>query len=190
MAEELAGTSPLNAIAQPRVLIADPAQSAGSPLVERLVTYGYDVLLATNLESAAGHIRSSSIGYCVTEIKFDDGTVGELLRLLSSYQPDCRTIVHSAYCNVATAVSATRAGAADVLPKPMAADFLLAILLQQDMPDLDGMACVQCPKVVREEHIRQMLHSYGSNVSRTADRLLMHRRTLQRMLAKTPELRT
>lgn len=174
---------------RPTVLIVDPAQTPESDMVQKTVHDGFQVLIAKDIEGATAHILSSRIAFCLTELVFDDGEARNVLRMLAAHHPDCRTVVHSTYCNVPTAVALTRAGAADVLPKPMSVDFVLAILLEKDLRCSTRIECFQGPNAVREEHIRQMLISCGADVSRTARRLSMHRRTLQRMLEKSDSLR-
>jgi two-component system response regulator RegA len=174
---------------RPTVLIADPALSPESVMVQKMIHDGFRVLFAQGIESAADHLLSAKISFCLTELRFDDGTAHDLLRMLAVHHPGCRTIVHSAYCDVPIAVALTRAGAADVLPKPMSADFVLTVLMEKDLRCASQIECLQGPNAVREEHIRQVLISCGANISRTAHRLSMHRRTLQRMLEKSDRLR-
>lgn len=189
MAEELFGKVLIGACERLTVLIVDPAQAPESDMVQKAVHGGFQVLIARNIEGATAHILSSRISFCVTELVFDDGEAHDVLQMLAAHHPGCRTIVHSAYCSVPTAVAMTRAGAADVLPKPMSVEFVLAILLEKDLRCSTRIECLQGPNAVRDEHIRQVLISCGANVSRTARRLSMHRRTLQRMLAKSDTLK-
>jgi two-component system response regulator RegA len=171
------------------VLIVDPHKSRDSNLKKILEYKGHRVLLAKDVEAAAHHITTSPIDYCITELRFEDGKGHDILRLLAVHHPACRTIVHSQYCNISVAVALTQAGAADVLPKPMSESFVLAILFNEDIRRFSDQPCVPAPNAVREEHIRQVLISCGANVSRSARSLAMHRRTLQRMVDKSPMLR-
>jgi len=171
------------------VLIADPVLALDAEIAQRLVREGFDVMVARRVSDAASQMAAAEISYCMTELRFSDGTGFDILRMIAGHHPSCRTIVHSGHCDIATAVAVARAGAADVLPKPMTTDFLLAVLLDRDLRHSGCMETLQGPNVVREEHIRQVLISCGANVSRTAHRLSMHRRTLQRMLEKSPSLR-
>lgn len=171
------------------ILVADPSQNEQSTLVQRLRQEGYEVLVAPSLVSAISAIRSRKIFYAVTELGFDDGNGRGVIELVTALHPYCRTVVHTALCDVATAVWAAKAGAADVLPKPMAVDFLIGILLEKDLRKSGNLAGLQCPNAVRDEHIRQVYLSSGSNISRAADRLMMHRRTLQRIMGRSPSLK-
>lgn len=175
---------------QPAILIADPSQSADSLLVQRLMHEGYRVLLAANIAQAMQIATSQPIFYAVSELGFEDGTGRELIEFLATRHPYCRTVVHSARCDVPTAVWAARAGAADVLPKPMGVDFVIGILLEKDPRGTASLMALEEPNQVRDKHIRQVYLSCGSNLTRAAHRLSMHRRTLQRMLVRLPALGT
>jgi two-component system response regulator RegA len=173
---------------QPAILVADPSQSADSLLVQRLAHEGYRVLLASNIKQVIQIATSQPVFYAVTELGFQDGTGRELIEFLATRHPYCRTVVHSARCDVPTAVWATRAGAVDVLPKPMGVDFVIGILLEKDPRSCASLLALEKPNHVRDEHIRQVYLSCGSNITRAAHRLSMHRRTLQRMLFRSPIL--
>jgi two-component system response regulator RegA len=103
---------------------------------------------------------------------------------LRKKRPDCRIIMLTGFGNIATAVAAVKAGALDYLPKPADPDQIAAALLQTggDMPPppQDPMSADR----VRWEHIQRVYEQCGRNVSETARRLRMHRRTLQRILSK------
>jgi two-component system response regulator RegA len=88
------------------------------------------------------------------------------------------------YGNIATAVTAVKLGAVDYLAKPVDADDVVAALLAQDRKDIDPPENPMSADRVRWEHIQRIYELCGRNVSETARRLNMHRRTLQRILAK------
>ena len=167
---------------QPVILIADPACDENSTLVHRLRQEGYSVVIAGSVRMAINVANSQKVFFALTELSFEDGSGKDILAYLSKTHPYCRAIVH-------TAVWAAKAGAADVLPKPTAVDFLIAILLEKDLRKGGEFTGVQPPNEVREEHIRQVYLASGFNLSRTADRLMMHRRTLQRIMERSPSLR-
>ena len=117
-------------------------------------------------------------------MKLDDGTGLNLVPELRKKRADCRIIVLTGFGNIATAVAAVKAGALDYLPKPADPDQIAAALLQTggDLPPppQDPMSADR----VRWEHIQRVYEQCGRNVSETARRLRMHRRTLQRILSK------
>src|SRR3569623_3087098 len=106
-----------------------------------------------------------------------------VLDAIHAARPDARVIMLTGYGNIASAVAAVMAGAVDYLPKPADADDVVRALLARD----DGPAPPENPLSadrVRWEHIQRVYELCGHNVSETARRLNMHRRTLQRILAK------
>ena len=104
--------------------------------------------------------------------------------MIREVSPEARIIVLTGYGNIATAVAAMKAGAVDYLPKPADADAIEAALLAQDRPLPPPPEHPMSADRVRWEHIQRVFEQCDRNVSETARRLNMHRRTLQRILAK------
>ena len=129
-------------------------------------------------------VRKAAPAYAILDMKLDDGTGLNLVPELRKRRADCRIIVLTGFGNIATAVAAVKAGALDYLPKPADPDQIAAALLQTggDLPPppQDPMSADR----VRWEHIQRVYEQCGRNVSETARRLRMHRRTLQRILSK------
>ena len=129
-------------------------------------------------------VRRAAPAYAILDMKLDDGTGLNLVPELRKKRADCRIIVLTGFGNIATAVAAVKAGALDYLPKPADPDQITAALLQTggDLPPppQDPMSADR----VRWEHIQRVYEQCGRNVSETARRLRMHRRTLQRILSK------
>ena len=117
-------------------------------------------------------------------MRLADGNGLEVISALKRRRPDARGIILTGYGNIATAVNAVKMGAVDYLAKPVDADDVAAALLAHDgataEPPEHPMSAVR----VRWEHIQRIYELCGRNVSETARRLNMHRRTLQRILAK------
>ena len=170
------------------VLIADPEVSPASPLVERLIENGLDVCLADNADAARRLLRERTASFAIVELVFDDGDGIALVEDIAASYPRCRTLVHSRFCNLANAVQAIRLGASDVLPKPTDVDFLIGVLLNRDLRQPTFLSSFPAPDSIRDEHIRDVYMSCGANVARAARRLSMHRRTLQRILKRSPLL--
>jgi two-component system response regulator RegA len=167
------------------VLIVDPAISGHSELVRTLEDEGFDVLIAPDLEAARQFVVRETISYVLLELRLPDGSPFELIKEIKDRHPRSRVLVHSAYCNVPTAVRATKAGATDVLPKPVDMRFVMRLLLGEDYPFADVAGQLPCPDAVRKEHIRVIYTACNRNVARAARELSMHRRTLQRLLIRT-----
>jgi two-component system response regulator RegA len=120
----------------------------------------------------------------VVDLRLEDGNGLDVIETLRQRRPDCRIVVLTGYGAIATAVAAVKIGAIDYLSKPADADDVTNALLAK------GEALPQPPENpmsadrVRWEHIQRVYEMCDRNVSETARRLSMHRRTLQRILAK------
>ncbi len=169
-------------------LIVDPEINSASPLVQRLVNEGLHVCLADSADAARRHLRERAISFAVVELALDDGDGVELVQDIADLNPGCRTLVHSRFCNLSNAVSAIKAGASDVLPKPTETDFLVALLLNDAGVEPRFLQSFPAPNSVRQEHIRDVYMACGANVAQAARQLSMHRRTLQRLLKRSPML--
>jgi two-component system response regulator RegA len=122
--------------------------------------------------------------YAVIDLRLQDGNGLDVVEALRARRPDCRIVVLTGYGAIATAVAAVKSGAIDYLAKPADADDITnALLSRGDMlppPSENPMSADR----VRWEHIQRVYEMCDRNVSETARRLSMHRRTLQRILAK------
>jgi two-component system response regulator RegA len=122
--------------------------------------------------------------YAVVDLRLEDGNGLDVVETLRAKRPDCRIVVLTGYGAIATAVAAVKIGATDYLSKPADANDITAALLTDDEemppPPENPMSADR----VRWEHIQRVYELCDRNVSETARRLNMHRRTLQRILAK------
>lgn len=122
--------------------------------------------------------------YAVVDLRLEDGNGLDVVEMLRDKRPDCRIVVLTGYGAIATAVAAVKVGAIDYLSKPADAnDVMNALLARGDAlppPPENPMSADR----VRWEHIQRVYEMCDRNVSETARRLNMHRRTLQRILAK------
>ncbi len=122
--------------------------------------------------------------YAVVDLRLGDGNGLDVVETLRARRPDCRIVVLTGYGAIATAVAAVKIGATDYLSKPADAnDIVNALLSNGDAlppPPENPMSADR----VRWEHIQRVFEQCERNVSETARRLNMHRRTLQRILAK------
>ncbi len=122
--------------------------------------------------------------YAVVDLRLEDGNGLEVIEALRDKRPDCRIVVLTGYGAIATAVAAVKIGAIDYLSKPADADDVTNALLAKGatrpLPPENPMSADR----VRWEHIQRVYEMCDRNVSETARRLSMHRRTLQRILAK------
>lgn len=145
---------------------------------------GFDVTTAGSVAEASAIIRQSPPSFAVIDMRLEDGNGLDLVDLLHDIRPDARAIMLTGYGNLATAVSAVKRGAIDYLSKPADPDDVEKALLAppdaQPAPPENPMSADR----VRWEHILRVYELCDRNVSETARRLNMHRRTLQRILAK------
>jgi two-component system response regulator RegA len=136
--------------------------------------------VATGVAAAAAHMPA----FAVVDLRLADGSGLEVVKELRKARPGARVVMLTGYGNIATAVAAVKAGAIDYLPKPADADAVERALLASDValppPPEDPMSADR----VRWEHIQRVFEQCDRNVSETARRLKMHRRTLQRILGK------
>ncbi len=122
--------------------------------------------------------------FAVVDMRLEDGNGLDVIELIRARRPEARAIILTGYGNIATAVTAVKLGAIDYLSKPADADEIHAALMQMKdsraRPPENPMSADR----VRWEHIQRVYELCDRNVSETARRLNMHRRTLQRILAK------
>jgi len=147
------------------------------PFLERLSrameTRGFTVTSCDSVSDGLAQIGRAAPAFAVVDLRLGDGK-----------RPDARTIVLTGYGNIATAVTAVKMGAVDYLSKPADADDVVAALLASGSEKSELPHNPMSADRVRWEHIQRIYEMCNRNVSETARRLNMHRRTLQRILAK------
>jgi two-component system, response regulator RegA len=159
-----------------------------APLCQRLARAmerrGFVVATAENVAAGVAAATEQPPAFAVVDMRLGDGRGFEVVSALRQARPGARIVMLTGYGNIATAVAAVKAGAVDYLPKPADADAVeRALLAQEDAapePPEDPMSADR----VRWEHIQRVFELCERNVSETARRLKMHRRTLQRILGK------
>jgi two-component system, response regulator RegA len=158
-----------------------------APLCQRLARAmerrGFVVATADSVAAGVAAATERPPAFAVVDMRLGDGRGFEVVGALRRARPGARIVMLTGYGNIATAVAAVKAGAVDYLPKPADADAVERALLQEDVmpePPEDPMSADR----VRWEHIQRVFELCERNVSETARRLKMHRRTLQRILGK------
>jgi two-component system response regulator RegA len=145
---------------------------------------GFEVRTAHSVAEGLALIHTRAPAFAVVDMRLDDGNGLDVVAELAKVRPTARTIVLTGYGNIATAVTAVKLGAVDYLAKPADADDVTDALLaphnEKAPPPENPMSADR----VRWEHIQRVYELCNRNVSETARRLNMHRRTLQRILAK------
>ena len=122
--------------------------------------------------------------YAVIDLRLGDGNGLDVVEALHARRPDCRVVILTGYGAIATAVAAVKIGAVDYLSKPADANDIAGALLSNGVAHAELPDQMMSADRVRWEHIQRVYEMCDRNVSETARRLSMHRRTLQRILAK------
>ncbi len=168
------------------LLIIDDDEVLCDRLAKAMQKRGYEVRTAYTVANGIAAAKEFEPEFAIIDLRLSDGNGLQIVEKIREIVDDCRIVMLTAYGNIATAVAAVKAGAVDYLAKPADADSIERALLQQTdggelpSPPEDPMPADR----VKWEHILRVHEQCGRNVSETARRLKMHRRTLQRILSK------
>lgn len=166
------------------LLLVDDDEPFLRRLAKAMEKRGFEVETALSVVEGRDAAMARPPAYAVVDLRLGDGNGLDVVEVLRNRRPDSRIVVLTGYGAIATAVAAVKIGATDYLSKPAdAADITKALLSQEDElppPPDNPMSADR----VRWEHIQRVYELCDRNVSETARRLNMHRRTLQRILAK------
>ena len=145
---------------------------------------GFEVDSADSFASAEEIIEKQNYDYAIVDMRLTDGSGLELIKKLQIKSPETKSLLLTGYGNIATAVAAIKSGAIEYLPKPAEVDQIYDALTNSKEllppPPKNPMTADR----IRWEHIQRVFVQCNRNVSETARRLRMHRRTLQRILNK------
>ncbi len=166
------------------LLIVEDDANFRNRLARAMEKRGFQVMTAAGVSEARMIMRQTPPAFAVVDLRLNDGDGLNVVNDLHDLREDCKALILTGYGNIATAVAAVKAGAIDYLAKPADAYDIEKALLTPDgampPPPENPMSADR----VRWEHIQRVYELCGHNVSETARRLGMHRRTLQRILAK------
>jgi two-component system response regulator RegA len=173
------------ALPEKTVLVLDDDAPLRTRLGRALEQRGFEVILVGSVAEAVAKVKEAPPAFAVLDMRLEDGNGLQVVETIQTVRPDARVVMLTGYGNIATAVAAVKAGAVDYLPKPADADDVARALLaaregSAPAPPDNPMSADR----VRWEHIQRVYELCGHNISETARRLNMHRRTLQRILAK------
>ena len=166
------------------LLIVEDDKSFLQRLARAMEGRGFAVTTAESVADGLTQLETASPAFAVVDMRLEDGNGLDVISALKRRRPDARAIILTGYGNIATAVNAVKLGAVDYLSKPVDADDVVAALLALDGRKAEPPENPMSADRVRWEHIQRIYELCGRNVSETARRLNMHRRTLQRILAK------
>lgn len=166
------------------LLIVDDDKAFQQRLARAMEKRGFATDTADGVREAVAKASANPPAYAIVDMRLEDGNGLDVIEAIRQKREDCRAIILTGYGNIATAVTAVKLGAIDYLAKPADPDDILAALERKPedkaVPPENPMSADR----VRWEHIQRVYELCDRNVSETARRLNMHRRTLQRILAK------
>ena len=145
---------------------------------------GFNVFSASSMTDFGRVIKGICPNYAIVDLRLNDGTGLDAVETIRSKKPDSKIVVLTGYGAITTAVAAVKIGAVDYLSKPADANDILNALVFSNQskppPPVNPMSADR----VKWEHIQRIFELCNRNVSETARKLSMHRRTLQRILSK------
>ena len=170
--------------ADPSLLLVDDDAAFLSRLERAMTRRGFEVRIAGTVAAGLAAVTERPPAYAVVDLRLEDGNGLDVVSALHQKRGDARAVVLTGYGNIATAVTAVKLGAMDYLSKPADADDVINALLATGEDKPEPPENPMSADRVRWEHIQRVYELCDRNVSETARRLNMHRRTLQRILAK------
>ncbi len=167
-----------------KLLIVDDDQVWLNQLSRAMTRRGLLVFEAQSVEKALNIITKEKFDYGVIDLRLDDGDGLEIISELRKLNPNSKSIILTGFGNIANAVSAIKLGAVDYLAKPANIEDIISSLFVEKDAKVPPPEQPMSANRIRWEHIQRVYELCDKNVSETARRLKMHRRTLQRILSK------
>ena len=177
-------TNDMPEITDKSLLIVDDDRPFLQRLARAMESRGFEVNTAESIAEGLAKVKADAPSFAVVDMRLNDGNGLDVIEEIRRRKPDCRTIILTGYGNIATAVTAVKMGAVDYLSKPADADDVYTALMRSPEDKAEPPENPMSADRVRWEHIQRVFELCDRNVSETARRLNMHRRTLQRILAK------
>ena len=166
------------------LLIVDDDNPFRERLARAMEKKGFNVTQAEGVKSAIKSVEEKKPAFAVIDLRLSDGNGLEVVKTIRSLNYDSRVIMLTGYGNIPTAVAAVKQGAIDYLSKPADAEDVEKALLADPNKKAQPPENPMSADRVKWEHIHRVFELCNRNVSETARRLKMHRRTLQRILSK------
>ena len=166
------------------LLIVDDDNPFRERLSRAMEKKGFEVVEAESVKKGIESVKVKKPGFAVVDLRLTDGNGLEVVKEIQRNKNDSRIIMLTGYGNIPTAVAAIKEGAIDYLAKPADADDVEKALLADRNKKADPPENPMSADRVKWEHIHRVFELCNRNVSETARRLKMHRRTLQRILSK------
>ena len=166
------------------LLIVDDDDPLRMRLARAMEKKGFQVKDAKTVENAIKMVLSAPPKFALVDLRLEDGNGLDVVKEINKAKKDSRIVMLTGYGNLPTAVAAVKSGAIDYLAKPVDADDVEAALLASPESKAKPPENPMSADRVKWEHIHRVFELCNRNVSETARRLKMHRRTLQRILSK------
>ena len=166
------------------LLILDDDDPFRSRLARAMEKKGFEVKEAKSVEEGLKIVQKTPTSFAIIDLRLEDGSGLEVVKALHKSKKESRIVMLTGYGNLPTAVAAVKAGAIDYIAKPVDADDVEASLLASPESKAKPPENPMSADRVKWEHIHRVFELCNRNVSETARRLKMHRRTLQRILSK------
>tara|TARA_B100000965_G_scaffold266148_1_gene224838 strand:- start:2120 stop:2698 length:579 start_codon:yes stop_codon:yes gene_type:complete len=174
----------LSDFADKSLLIVDDDDPLRGRLSRAMEKKGFAVKEAKSVKESLNFVQKSPPNFALIDLRLEDGNGLDVVKELSKRRKDSRIVMLTGYGNLPTAVAAVKAGAIDYIAKPVDADDVEAALLAKPESKAKPPENPMSADRVKWEHIHRVFELCNRNVSETARRLKMHRRTLQRILSK------
>ena len=174
----------INDFTDKSLLIVDDDGPFRDRLSRAMEKKGFQVTQAESVEQGIKKARNLPPAFAVVDLRLSDGNGLEVVKEIQKIKKNSRIILLTGYGNIPTAVAAVKAGAIDYIPKPADADDVENALLASPETKAKPPENPMSADRVKWEHIHRVFELCNRNVSETARRLKMHRRTLQRILSK------
>ncbi len=170
-----------------KLLVIDDDETFAQVLSSALSKQGFDTLHALNCSQALKLAQQMRPDYAIVDLRIGQESGLNLIQQLKTLNSDMHILILTGYASIATAVEAIKLGAAHYLTKPADTREIIKALQKQDAdPDVEPSAHPLSVKRLEWEHLQKVLLDHDGNISAAARALGMHRRTLQRKLAKKP----
>ena len=166
------------------LLIVDDDNPFRERLSRAMEKKGFKVIQAASVKEGINSSKNSPPAFAVVDLRLGDGSGLEVVSEIRKQKKDSKIVMLTGYGNIPTAVAAVKAGAIDYIPKPASADDVEKALLAKPETKATPPENPMSADRVKWEHIHRVFELCNRNVSETARRLKMHRRTLQRILSK------
>ena len=166
------------------LLIVDDDNPFRERLARAMEKKGFQVFQAESVQKGIQSVKDQNPAFAVVDLRLADGNGLQVVKEIHSLNSSSRIIMLTGYGNIPTAVAAIKEGAIDYLAKPADADDVEKALLADPEKKAEPPENPMSADRVKWEHIHRVFELCNRNVSETARRLKMHRRTLQRILSK------